>query len=69
MAEEIFELPLDGARAELAAAKKIYPRVGRVFLEEGMLSRGLPRGWPKSRGLRMNFTLRLILRASPRYTT
>ena len=28
-------LPLEGARAELAAAKKIYPHVGRVFLEEG----------------------------------
>ena len=28
-------LPLDAARAELAAAKKIYPHVGRVFLEEG----------------------------------
>ena len=28
-------LPLDGAREELAAAKKIYPHIGRVFLEEG----------------------------------
>ena len=28
-------LPLDAARAELTAAKKIYPHVGRVFLEEG----------------------------------
>ena len=28
-------LPLDAARAELAAAKKIYSHVGRVFLEEG----------------------------------
>ena len=28
-------LPLDAARAELTAAKKVYPHVGRVFLEEG----------------------------------
>lgn len=28
-------LPLDGARAELAAAREKYPHVGRVFLEEG----------------------------------
>lgn len=35
MVEEIFKPPFDGARAELAAAKKIYPHVGRVFLEEG----------------------------------
>ena len=28
-------LPLDAARAELTAAKKIYPHVGRVFLGEG----------------------------------
>ena len=62
-------LPLDAARAELTAAKKIYPHVGRVFLEEGDAFALPAARLPKSRASCMNFTRTPQSHASPRYTT
>ena len=63
-------LPLDAARAELAAARRKFTRTSAASSSRRATpSRCLPRASRKSRGLCMNFTPRRRLHASPRYTT